>query len=46
MSHIQLNYAALLFWSIFGKIHQKIFFFVKKLLHQKEALNNSESLFF
>ena len=31
MSHIQLNYALLLFWSVFGEIHWKLLFLVKKL---------------
>ena len=31
MIHIQLNYAFLLFWSIFGKSHRKLLFLVIKL---------------
>ena len=31
MSHIQLNYAFVLFWSILGEIHRKIFFLVQKV---------------
>ena len=31
MSHIQLNYAFLLFWSVFGEIHWKIIFLVKNV---------------
>ena len=31
MSRIQLNYASLLFWSIFGLIHWKLLFLFKKL---------------
>ena len=31
MSHIQLIFALLLFWSIFWKFHWKILFLVKKL---------------
>ena len=31
MSHILLNYAFLLFWSIFGEIHWKLLFLFKKL---------------
>ena len=31
MCHIQLNYAFLLFWSIFGKIHRELLFLVKKV---------------
>ena len=30
VSHIQLNYAFLLFWRIFGEIHWKLLFLVKK----------------
>ena len=47
VSHILLNYAFLLFWSILGEIHRELFFLVKKKwLYQKGALKNSESLFF
>ena len=38
MSHIQLNYAFLLFLSIFGGIHRELLFFVKEWLSQKRAL--------
>ena len=31
MSHIQLNYAFLLFWSIFGEIHRELLFLIQKL---------------
>ncbi len=31
MSHIQLNYAFLLFWSIFGEIRRELFFLVQKV---------------
>ena len=31
MSHIQLNYDSLLFWSIFGEVHWKLLFLVKKV---------------
>ena len=34
VSHIQLNYAFLLFWRIFGEIHRELLFFV-----QKEAIS-------
>ena len=44
--HIQLNYAFLLFCSIFGEIHREFLFFVQKWLSQKRVLKNSESLFF
>ena len=45
MSHIQLNYAFLLFWSIFGELHWKLLFLVKKWLPQIGAQKYSESLF-
>ena len=45
MCHIQLNYAFVLFFLILGKIHSKLFFFVKKVT-KKEAQNYSENLFF
>ena len=32
MSHIQLNYAFLLFWSFFREIHWNVFFLVKKVI--------------
>ena len=38
MSHIQLNYAALLFWSIFGKIHGNILFIVKKFIISERSI--------
>ena len=31
MSHIQLNYAIMLFWLILEEIYQKILFLVKKV---------------
>ena len=31
MSHIQLNYAFLLFWSIFGEMNRELLFLVKKV---------------
>ena len=31
MSHLQLDYAFLLFWSIFGEIHCKLLLLVKKV---------------
>ena len=45
ISHIHLNYAFLIVWNIFGKIHWKVLFLVKKWLSQKEAQNYTESLF-
>ena len=46
MSHIQQNYAFLLFCSIFVEIHRELPFLVQKWLSQKGVLKNSESLFF
>ena len=46
VSHIQLNYAFLLFWSIFVEIHRELLFLVKKVTSQKEAQNYLESWFF
>ena len=38
MSHIELNYAFLEFWSIFGEFHRKsLFLFQKKNIYLKEA---------
>ena len=41
MSHLQQNYAFLLFWSIFGEIHWKPLFLVKQLAL---SVRNSEIL--
>ena len=46
MSHIQLSYSFLLFWSIFGEINWKILFLFKKFLSQKESQKYSERLLF
>ena len=46
VSHIQLNYTFLLFWSIFGEIHRELLFLVKKWLSHKGALKYSKILFF
>ena len=46
VSHIELNYAFLLFSSILGEIHRELLSLVKKWLSQKGELNHSESLFF
>ena len=46
VSHIEINYAFVLFWSIFGEIHWKLPFLVKKWLPQWEAQKYSESMFF
>ena len=41
-----LNYAFLLFWSIFGEIHRELFFLdIKVTISEKWALKYSESLF-
>ena len=45
VSHIQLNYAFLLFWSIFGEIHRELHFLVQKWLSQKRAQKHWESFF-
>ena len=45
MCHIQLNYAFLLFWSVFGEIHWRLLFLVKKVTSQEEALNILETFF-
>ena len=46
MSHILLNYAFLLFWSIYGEIIRELFFLDLKVTSQKRALKFSESRFF
>ena len=46
VSLIQLNYAFLLFWSIFAEILSELLFLVKKLLSQKVAMKYPESLLF
>ena len=45
VSHIQLKYAFLLFWSIFGEIHREHLFLFQIWLSQKGAQKNSESFF-
>ena len=45
MCHKQLNYALLLFWSIFGEILRELLFFVKKRQSQKEAQNTHRVFF-
>ena len=45
VSHIQLNYAFLLFWSIFGEITDKFSYYSKKWLCQNGALKFSEFVF-
>ena len=45
MSHKQLNYAFLWFWSILGEIPWKILFLVKMWLSQKEAQKYLEIFF-
>ena len=37
ISHIQLNYAFLLFWSIFGEFHRNILFLVKKKFWERSS---------
>ena len=43
--HMQLNYAFLLFWSIFGEIHIDLFFLVKKVTLRKEHFNTQKVCF-
>ena len=43
---LELNYAFVLFRSIFEEILRELLFLVKKWLSQKEALKYSESLYF
>ena len=45
VSHLQLNYAFLLFSSNFGEIHSELLFLVQKWLSQKGALKYSEICF-
>ena len=45
MRHIQLNYAFLLFWSIFGEIHWRLLFLVKKV-HISEISSEKHRKFF
>ena len=46
MSHIQLNYAFLLFWSIFEEFHWKILFLVKKKNYLRKKLWNNQKVCF
>ena len=46
MSHILLNYAFLLFWSIFGKIHKEPFFLDKKLAISETSTEIIRNMFF
>ena len=46
MSHIQLNYAFMLFWSIFGLIHWKVLFFVKKNDYIRKEHKNNQNVCF
>ena len=45
MSHIQLNLASLLFWSILGEFHWKLLFLVKKNYLRKKLGNNQKVCF-
>ena len=44
MSHIQINYAFLLFWSILGEIHRKNLFLVKKVTFSERSIENLRNL--
>ena len=46
MSHIQLNYAFLLFWSIFWLIHWKLLFLVQKVIISESSTEILRNLFF
>ena len=46
MSHIQLNYAFLLFWNIFGKIHRELLFFVQKVAISERSIEIPRKFFF
>ena len=45
MSHIQINYAFLLFWSILGEIHRKNLFLVKKVTFSERSIEKLRNLF-
>ena len=45
MSHIQINYAFLLFWSILGEIHRKNLYLVKKVTFSERRIENLRNLF-
>ena len=44
VSNIQLNYAFLLFWSIFGEIHRKLLF-LSKNYYLRKVYRNTQKLF-
>ena len=46
LSHIQLNYVILLFWSIFGEIHRESFFLVKKVTISETNIEIPRKLFY
>ena len=45
VSHIQINYAFLLFWSILGEIHRKNLFLVKKVTFSERSIEKLRNLF-
>ena len=45
MSHIQINYAFLLFWSILGEIHRKNPYLFKKVTFSERRIENLRNLF-
>ncbi len=46
VSHLLLNYAFLLFWSIFGEIHRELFFLVKKVTSSETSTEILRNFFF
>ena len=45
-SHIQLNYAFLLFWSIFWEIHRELLFLVQKVTISEKSTETLRIFFF
>ena len=45
MSHIEINYVFLLFWSILGEIHRKNLFLVKKVTFSERRIEKLRNLF-
>ena len=46
LSHIQLNFAFLLFWSIFWEIHRELLFLVKKVTISEKSTEIIRNFFF
>ena len=45
LSHIQINYAFLLFWSILGEIHRKNLVLVKEVTFSERSIEKLRNLF-